>query len=93
MAKYYAKLNTIQAITFDELIEYGLKHSTSVIDGMPWSFEYNGCAITNEHMSCYLICSPYAVMKFTPDDMLITDVNMLVYTMPKYAFDSRYGEL
>lgn len=48
----------IQAVTFDALVEYGKTHGANIVNGMPWSFEYEGIPITHENDQCYLICAP-----------------------------------
>ena len=45
--KYRKKPVVIEAITFDELVEHG-RQSGAIVNGMPWSFEYNGHPITHE---------------------------------------------
>ncbi len=35
MAKYRKRLVIIDAITFDEFVEYGKKHSDNIVNGMP----------------------------------------------------------
>ena len=37
--KYRKKPVVIEAITFDELVEYGKAHGGNIVDGMPWSFQ------------------------------------------------------
>jgi len=42
MAKFTKKPVEIEAITFDELVAYGKANGGNMVNGMPWSFEYNG---------------------------------------------------
>ena len=37
--KYRKKPVVIEAITFEEFIEYGKNHANDLVDGMPWYFE------------------------------------------------------
>jgi len=75
MAYYRKKPVVIEAITFQELIEYGKNNGANIVNGVPWSFKYNGHAITHENDECYLILTLEGTMNFTPEDMLITGVS------------------
>ena len=88
--KFRKKPVVIEAITFDELVAYGLANTTNVVNGMPWSFEYEGQAISHENDRCYLIPTLEGTMKFTPDDMLITGVKGEIYPCKKEIFDATY---
>lgn len=91
MAKFRKKPVVIEAITFDELIEHGKgQPGASIVDGMPWSFDYNGHAITHENDKCYLIPTLEGAMKFTPDDMLITGVKGEIYPCKTDIFEQTY---
>jgi hypothetical protein len=43
------------SMTFDEFVEYGKAHTDNIVNGMPWSFEFYGCAVTHENDDLYLI--------------------------------------
>lgn len=73
MAKY-------QVITFEEFVEYGKQNSNNIVNGVPWSFEYNGYQVTHENDECYLIVTPEEVLRFTPGDLLIVGVTGEIYT-------------
>lgn len=45
-------------VTFDEFVQYGLDHGANVVKGMPWSFIFNGHAVTHENDDLYLIGTP-----------------------------------
>ena len=90
MAKFKMKPMIVEAITFDELIQYGLTQTENVYNNMPWSFEYNGHTVTHEADTCYLIPTLEGEMKFTPDDMLITGVNGEIYPCKKDIFEKTY---
>lgn len=49
------ELTEVSRITFDELIEHGKAAGVETINGMPWSFEYNGQPVTHETDNCYLV--------------------------------------
>lgn len=78
MAKYRKKLVVIEAITFEEFVEYGRNNgaSANIVNGMPWSFKYNGHPVTHENDECYLIPTLEGTHNFTPQDMLITGVRI-----------------
>jgi hypothetical protein len=46
MAKYRKKPVVIEAITFEEFIEYGKNNGGNIVNGFPWSFKYNGHPVT-----------------------------------------------
>ena len=88
--KYRKKPVVIEAITFYELVEHGIASGGNVVNGMPWSFEYQGHPITHENDDCYLIPTLEGTMKFTPDDMLITGVQGEIYPCKRDIFESTY---
>ena len=92
MAKYRKKPVVIEAITFDELVAYGLGHGANVQDGMPWSFDYEGQPITHENDDCYLIPTLEGTMKFNRGDMLITGVVGEIYPCKLDIFEATYDE-
>lgn len=80
----------ITAITFDQLVAHGLATGDCAVNGMPWSFTYNGYAITHENDSCYLIPTLEGVMKMGRDDMLITGVKGEIYPCKREIFEATY---
>ena len=90
MAKFVKKPVVIEAISFDELVEYGKQNAANIVNDMPWSFEYMGQPITHENDACYLIPTLEGTMKFTPDDMLITGVQGEIYPCKRDIFQSTY---
>jgi len=90
MAKFRKKPVVIEAITFDELVEYGKWDGATLTNGMPWSFNYQGKPITHENDQCYLIPTLEGVMKFTPSDMLITGVRGEIYPCKIEIFNATY---
>lgn len=90
MAKYRKKPVVIEAITFDELVNYGKANGGNIVNGMPWSFHYNGHPITHENDECYLIPTLEGTMQMTPSDMLVTGVNGEIYPCKKEIFDKTY---
>jgi len=90
MAKFRKKPVVVEAITFDELVEYGLQHGGNVVNGMPWSFEYKGQPITHENDDCYLVPTLEGTMKFNRGEMLITGVNGEIYPCKMDIFRATY---
>lgn len=91
MAQFRKKPVVIEAITFDELVEYGLnKAETNIVKGMPWSFSYKGHPITHENDGCYLIPTLEGTLHFTPNDMLITGVKGEIYPCKLDVFEATY---
>ena len=88
--KYIKKPVAIEAITFEEFIDYGFRKGANIVNGMPWSFLYNGNPVTHETDECYLIPTSEGTMNFTPDDMLITDAERGIYPCKKSVFEKTY---
>jgi acyl carrier protein len=91
--KYRKKPVVIEAITFDEFIEYGKNNGANIVNGMPWSFKYNGHPVTHENNECYLIPTLEGTHHFTPQDMLITGVKGEIYPCKIDIFVATYEEI
>jgi hypothetical protein len=90
MAKYRKKPVVIEAITFGELVAHGMASGANVVNGMPWSFQYNGHPITHENDNCYLIPTLEGTMKMDRGDMLITGVKGEIYPCKPDIFAATY---
>ena len=88
--KYRKKPVVIEAITFNELVAYGIRVGAPTHNGMPWSFDYAGHPITHENDDCYLIPTLEGTMKFTRGDMLITGVAGEIYPCKPEIFEATY---
>ena len=67
MSEFRKKPVVVEAITFDELVKYGIASGAGCHNGMPWSFNYETTRetdtgpvivhhpITHENDDCYLI--------------------------------------
>jgi hypothetical protein len=94
MAQYRKKPVVIEAITFDELIEYGKIFDTGGgVRGLPWSFEYKGYPITHENDDCYLIPTLEGTMRMERGDMLITGVKGEIYPCKSDIFEKTYEKV
>ena len=92
MGKFRKKPVVIEAITFEELVQYGKDNGANIVEGMPWSFEYKGQPITHENDECYLIPTKEGTMNFTPQDVLITGVQGEIYPCKKDIFEATYDK-
>ena len=90
MAKYRKKPVVIEAITFKEFVEYGKVNGGHIVNGMPWSFQYNGHPVTYENNECYLIPTLKGTHNFTPQDMLIIGVHGEIYPCKIDIFHETY---
>ena len=90
LMKYREKPVIIEAITFDELVEHGRNNGANIVNGMPWSWQYNGHPITHENDDCYLIPTLEGTMKMGRTDMLITGVKGEIYPCKREIFDATY---
>lgn len=93
MSLYRKKPVVIDAITFDELVEYGKNNGGNIVNGMPWSFHYNGHPITHENDECYLIVTLEGIHNFTPKDVLITGVAGEIYPCKIDIFEETYEKV
>lgn len=90
MPKFRKMPVIVEAITFEELVAYGLAHGANVVNGMPWSFDYNGRPITHENDDCYLIPTLAGTMRFERGDMLITGIKGEIYPCKDDIFKATY---
>lgn len=90
MAKFRKKPVVVEAITFEELVEHGIAAGVSIVNGMPWSFDYQGQRITHETDDCYLVPTLEGSMRFERGAMLITGVKGEIYPCAKEIFDATY---
>ena len=67
-----------KVLSFDDLVEYGKDSGAPLVDGMPWSFSFEGHPVTHENDQCYLVGAESH--RFTPD------VFMVVSPSGKLAF-------
>lgn len=88
--KYRKKPVVIEAITFDEFVQYGLAHSENIVNGMPWLFEYKGHPIFHKNDECYIIPTLEGNHHFTPKDVLITGVKGEIYPCKIDIFELTY---
>ena len=82
MAKFKMKPMVVEAITFDELIQYGLTQTQNIYNNMPWSFEYKGVPVTHETDDCYI----FGTERFTKNHLLVEKGNE-ISIVEKDAFD------
>ena len=90
MAKFRKKPVTIEAITFEEFVQYGKDNGLNIVNDMPWSFNYNGHPVTHENDECYLIPTLEETHNFTPKDVLITGVKGEIYPCKIDIFEATY---
>lgn len=88
--KYRKKPVVVDAITFDELVRHGRNSGGNIVNGMPWSFNYNGHPVTHERDDCYLIPTLEGTHNMTPADMLITGVKGEIYPCKIDIFHATY---
>jgi len=95
--KYRKKPAVVEAITFEEMLEYGLAQDHVSIrtddqghNGIPLSFAYKGQYIAHETDDCYIIPTPEGNMNFRRGDMLITGVNGEIYPCKPDIFKKTY---
>lgn len=90
MTQFRKKPVVIEAITFEELVQFGKDNGANIVNDMPWSFQYKGHPITHENDECYLIPTLEGIFNFTPNDVLITGVQGEIYPCKKDIFEETY---
>jgi len=94
MKKYRKKPVVIEAMTWDELVQYAInKGAPVVMDGLPWSFDINGRPVTHDAQggyNRYLITTLEGQMEMTRDDMCIIGIKGEAYPCKKDIFDATY---
>jgi len=99
MSKAVKKPIEIDYISFDEFVKHGINYindhpeNGNIVDGVPWSFKYNGHPITHENNECYLIPTLEGFHNFTPKDVLITGVKGEIYPCKIDIFDMTYDRI
>lgn len=90
--KFRKKPVEVEAVTFDEFVQYGRENGDSVVDDVPWHFNYHGYSVTHESNGCYLIPTFKGVLRFEQGDMLVTEAGDLsVYKSE--IFESTYEKV
>lgn len=85
----YQNTQVVEALTFEEFVAYGLTNSDSIVDGIPWSFDYKGHPVTHENDECYLlptIETSQLGAKMTTGDMIVTYENGDTIVMGEHRF-------
>ena len=90
MPKFRKKPVVIEAITFEELVAHGKANGANIVEGMPWSWKYQGHPITHENATTYLIPTLEGTMNFYLGDMLITGVSGEIYPCRRDIFEKTY---
>lgn len=80
MAMFRKKPVVVDALTFEEVVQYGIdQKGAHIVDGIPWSFKLAGKPITHETDDCYLIPTLEGTMELNRGDMLIIGVKGEIY--------------
>jgi hypothetical protein len=89
--KYYKRNASVEAVNFDELVQHGIDNGGNIVNGMPWSFRYQGHAITHENDDCYLVpCANGGSLKFLRGEMLVTCGDGQLFPMSMSNFTVNY---
>lgn len=79
----------MEAITFEELVQYGRDNGANIVNDMPWSFNYKGYPVTHENDSVYLVLTPSGTIRLNDDEVLITGNSGFVYTKKRNELDDK----
>lgn len=89
MAKYAKKPVVVEAITFEEFVEY----AKSTTPFPHWSIPYNGVTFTHENDTHYMVATKIGVLDFTPGCMLLTIEHGNISIWDKEKFDQYFYKL
>jgi hypothetical protein len=94
MAEFRNKPVLVETITFDELVQHGRDNGANIVSGMPWSFQYKGCAVSHENDERYLINAPFGdfhrSLDVRPCDMVVTYSQGKIDVIDADAFNAGY---
>ena len=91
MEKYRRKPDFIlDAITFEEFVEHGKKVAVSLVGGVPWSFKYEGHAVTHVTDTQYLINKIDETVSFHKGDILVTTKDGALLALNPHYFENNY---
>lgn len=69
-----------KAFSFDDFVEYGKANGANIVNGMPWSFSFEGHPVTHENDRLYFVGADS--QRFTPDHvMVLTKTGKLVFLL------------
>lgn len=57
--------------TFDEFVQYGVEFAEHLVDGVPWSFTFNGAPVTHENDDAYIVGSAESNVTFHRGELLM----------------------
>lgn len=91
MAKYKLKPMVIEALSFRELMDYGIKNTTDIHNNMPRSFNFMGCKFTRETDAQYFVSAKDsdASAYFTKNQMIVIE-NDRFYIVDIDVFNQTY---
>ena len=94
MARYNSLTVQVEAVTFDQLVQFGLDNGANVQNGMPWSFIWQDHAITHENDDLYLIprVSGTGDLKIGRGDILF-DAAGIAHVLPRETFRALFLEV
>lgn len=81
----------VEAITFDEFVQYGLDNTEGpILNGMPMTFNFKGHIVTRCDKNSYTVPTLEGNYKFTRDDMLMIGVRGEIYPCKINIFNETY---
>lgn len=92
MAKFRKKPVEIEALTFNEMLQYGAENGGMLVDGVPESFMINNYPIWRVYNN-YKIRTLEGDHLMTRDDILIIGVKGEIYPCKKDIFEMTYDKI
>lgn len=92
--KFIRKPIVIDAISFEEFVQYGRDNCAVLVCGVPMSFEYMGYPVSHKDDEHYLITTPCGgTIHFTKGEMLINDNINVLYAIDVDEFNKIFTEV
>lgn len=88
--KYAKKASVVEAVTFDEFVEYGRQQGVPLTNGMPWSFVYQNHPVTHENDFKYIIGG---MLQFNEGQMLLAHEGGALTVCSMEDFDTYYVKI
>lgn len=91
MATYQERPRTVEAVTFEELVELAKAEGANIVEGMPWAFTYNGLAVTHDSDDRYIITHESKSFTFRRGEVLVSEtlvsLEKVHYAVPVELFE------
>jgi len=80
-------------LSFDQFVQYGIEHGANLVDGVPWSFDFEGYRVTHENDDLYLITiskpnEEFVQIQFRRYEIILIDTQNYPRHITIFSFNS-----